>query len=336
MQVLRQKKIAYFLTLVLFFTGFSWPVCVLGSAAIRDSTVSSDRIMIGTFANDATFRTDYYFTQGISVNVIHPVFSKSPVNKILLKASGATNSYYGLKVIYNGFTPLKILDPNIRYGDRPYAAYIYSTHYRVSNNQVKKQRFTSGFDLGFMGPGARAGEFQSKVHQWLHSPPPKGWQHQLQTDVVLGYQAAYEKQLLPAYRALELIGAVRASLGTLNTFGAGELLLRTGKMNGYFQNLGIASRPNRQNLQRFQFYAQGRLTGQLVGYNATLQGGLLNKHNAYTLDASQISRTVLQRSAGLVCAYQGISFESSVVWISREFDHARRHKWMHFDLRFVF
>ena len=297
--------------------------------------VSPDKILAGTFANDATFRTDYYFTQGISVNLVHPVFGKLPVNKIMLQSKASHTQYHGILVRYDGFTPLKILEANIRYGDRPYAAYIYVKNYQVNNFKDKKQRLTSGLDLGFLGPGAGAKQFQIKVHEWLDSPRPLGWDNQLRTDLILGYTADYEKQLLGVGKILEVIGNAGASVGTLYTHAAGGLFIRTGKMNPYFQNLGITSRENRGNLQKFQFFAQGRLTGKLVGYNATLQGGLLNQQNPYTLSASQISRAIRQEAAGLVCTYGGVSFERSVVWISPEFKNARPHKWMFFELQFV-
>jgi lipid A 3-O-deacylase len=303
--------------------------------SVPDSTVSSDRIWAGTFANDATFRTDYYFTQGLSVNLVHPGLHKSPVNKILFRAGSGSTRYYGIQVRSDSFTPLKILDPKIRFGDRPYAGYIYATQYLISNNPVKKQRFTSGLDIGLLGPGAGAKQLQTKAHELLDSPKPLGWDNQLRTDLVLGYQASLEKQVLAAGKILELMGNAGASVGTLYTFASGGLFVRAGKMNPYFQNLGITSRANRSGTQKFQFYAQGRITGKLVGYNATLQGGLLNHHNPYTLPTELVSRTVLQKTAGLVGAYGGISFESSVVWISPEFKDARHHQWMHFELRFV-
>ena len=300
-----------------------------------DSIVSSDKIFAGTFANDATFRTDYYFTQGLTANLVHPALQHSPVNKILFGLKESTNRYYGIGIRYDGFTPLKILDKNIRYGDRPYAAYVYTSHYQINNNTAKKQRLTNGLDIGFIGPGAGAKAFQTKVHQWLDSPPPQGWDYQIRNDLILAYHANFEKQLVALGKTAALIGNTGATLGTLYTFATGGVLLRAGKMNNYFQNLGLAARENRQGLQKFQFYAQGRLNGRLVGYNATLQGGLLNKHSPYTLSANQVSRAVLQKSAGLVCTYGGVSFESSVVWISPEFEDARRHQWMHFDLRFI-
>jgi len=330
MYLLFLKKKYLLFVLCLFFT----PISLL--AAISGDTInSSDKILAGTFANDATFRTDYYFTQGISANLVHPDLRKSPVNKILLGNKKRGLHYYGLKVAYDGFTPLSIEDQNIRYGDRPYAAYIYATQYKIQMNAIKKQRLTSGLDLGFMGPGAGTRAFQTKVHEWLDAPAPQGWQYQVKTDLVLGYNAVYEKGLISRFKAAELIGTAGASLGTLYTHAQTGLLLRTGKMNGYFQNLGIAHRQNRINLQRFQFYAQGRVNGKLVGYNATLQGGLLNRNSVYTIKAPDIKRTVLQKSAGLVGAYKGICFESSVVWLSPEFRNGRSHKYMFFELRFI-
>lgn len=310
----------------------------LAAQTLPDSSVqavSPDKLLTGTFANDATFRTDYYFTQGISANLVLPVFHKSPLNKLLLRPGAYPTSYHGIRLVYEGFTPLVIGDPEIRYGDRPFASYLYSSHYRILNHPGRRQRFTAALELGFMGPGTGAGKFQSMVHQWLDAPKPLGWQHQIRTDLVLNYRLAYEKQLLHLGRGAELIGAARAALGSLHTFAAGDLLLRTGKMNGYFQNLGISSRHNRSGLQLFQFYAQAGLSGRLVGYNATLQGGMFNRHNPYTLPAGQLARAVRQANAGLVCTYKGVSFESSVVWLSPEFDQARRHKWMHFEIMFA-
>jgi hypothetical protein len=299
------------------------------------TVVSSDKMLAGIFDNDATFRTDYYFTQGLSANLVLPAFAKSPLNKLLLQPAAYPASYHGIRLVYEGFTPLVIGDPAIRYGDRPFAAYLYTSHYRILNHPQRKQRWTTALDLGIIGPGVGAKQFQTKVHQWLDAPKPMGWDYQIQNDVVLNYRVAYEKQLLHLARVAELIGGGQASLGTLYTFAAADLRLRTGKMNGYFQNLGLSSRLNRHALQQFQFYAQGALSGRLVGYNATLQGGVLNRHSPYTLGSGLVNRAVRQSTAGLVCTYQGVSLESAVVWITPEFDHARSHKWMHFEVQFA-
>jgi hypothetical protein len=300
------------------------------------SSVSPDHIIAYTFANDAFFRTDYYFTQGMTLDVVLPLLAKSPVNKILLGGKLKAVRYHGVKLVYDGFTPLRIQDDFIRVGDRPYASYIYASLYRVANQPTRHQRFTSGLDVGFIGPAAGAKGFQTKVHKLLDAPTPRGWDYQIQHDLVLGYQVAFEKQVAAGGKVAELIGTTRASVGTLHTLAATGLLLRLGKMNPYFSNLGVASSASHSGLQKLQVYAQGRLEGRLVGYNATLQGGVFNQQSPYTLRANQVSRAVAQGNGGLVLAYGGVRFEPSATWVSPEFRGGRTHRWFQVDLRVAF
>ncbi|WP_338074397.1 lipid A deacylase LpxR family protein [Hymenobacter busanensis] len=300
------------------------------------AAVSPDRLIGYSFANDAYFRTDYYFTQGMTLNVVHPGLRHSPVNRVLLRPRAGSTSYFGVRLRYDGFTPLRIQDPFIRVGDRPYASYIYAALYRMANNPSRRQRLTSAVNLGFIGPAAGAKGFQTTLHEWLGAPTPRGWDYQVQNDVVLGYQLGAEKQLAAVGRLAELIGTADASLGTLYTYASAGGLLRVGKLNPYFQNLGLTSRTNRARLRKFQLYAQARTEARLIGYDATLQGGLLNRHNSYTLSANQVKRGVLRSSAGLVVAYGGVSVETSAAFVSPEFDGARRHKWVQFGLEAAF
>ncbi len=307
-------------------------------AAIPPDSMATctDKILISTFSNDATFRTDYYFTQGITLNMVWPELQKSPLTKLTIKSRNPAKRYYGVAVVYDGFTPLKITDPNLRYNDRPYAAYIYTSHYLVLNNPLKNWRISSGVDIGIIGPEAGAKGFQTKVHEWTNNPKPLGWDYQVRTDLVLGYRVELQKQLLSFGNTFELIGGGKVALGTLNTNAAGTILARVGKLNSYFQNLGVSSKENRVNLQRFQFYAQGSLEARVVGYNATLQGGLLNKTSPAVLRADQIKRGIWHKTAGLVCAYKGFGFGSSIIWSTPEFIGARHHKWIQFNLAVAF
>ncbi|UOQ54238.1 lipid A deacylase LpxR family protein [Hymenobacter cellulosivorans] len=311
------------------------PLGTLAQQKAADS-VSTDRLVFYTFANDAFFRTDYYFTQGMTLNLVLPGLRKSPVNKILLPGPPASIRHYGVKLHYDGFTPLRIQDDTIRRGDRPYASYIYATLYRTATSPAAKRRLTSGLSFGFIGPAAGAKGFQTKVHELLDAPTPRGWDYQIRNDVVLGYEARVEQQILAVGRAVEVIGQGQASLGTLNTFAGGGLLVRVGKMTPYFQNLGLASRANRAGLAKFQLYATGLAEGRLVGYNATMQGGLFNRASPYTLPASDIKRVVGQGTVSLVAAYAGLSFRTSAVWITPEFRGSRHHAWVQFGLGVAF
>ncbi|GAB2459591.1 hypothetical protein GCM10011375_09510 [Hymenobacter qilianensis] len=295
------------------------------------SVVSPDHLIAYSFANDAFFRTDYYFTQGMSLNVVLPALAKSPVNKILLGGKMAAVRYHGVKLFYDGFTPLRIQDAFIRVGDRPYASYIYASLYRIANQPRQRQRLTAGLDLGFIGPAAGAKGFQTKVHELLDAPTPQGWDYQVRNDLVMGYHVAAEKQIAAGGKFVELIGTARASVGTLYTLAATGLLVRAGKMNPYFSDLGVNSTVGRAGGKKLQVFAQGRLEGRVVGYNATLQGGMLNRQSPYTLSASQLKRGIVQGSGGLVLTYGRVRFEPSATWVSPELRGGRAHRWVQFD-----
>lgn len=320
---------------VLFLFGLarvSW-----GQAApLADSSqVSPDRFITYTFANDAFFRTDYYFTQGMTLGVVHPALRHSPVNRVLPAPAGTTR-YHGLRLHYDGFTPLRIQDDFIRVGDRPYASYIYAESFQVANDPARRCRLTTALSIGFMGPAAGAKGFQTKLHAWLGAPTPRGWDYQVRNDVVLGCAAKLEKQLLAVGRGAEVVGAATASLGTLYTYAGAGARLREGLFNPYFSRLGVAGRGGRSGLRRAQLYTEGQLEGRLVGYNATLQGGLLRRDNPYVLPARAVRRTVTRATGTVGLGYEGVRVQLSAFWVSREFRGARAHKYAQLGLEAIF
>ncbi|MBC8084502.1 MAG: lipid A deacylase LpxR family protein, partial [Hymenobacter sp.] len=229
------------------------------------SQTSPDRLVAYTFANDAVFRTDYYFTQGMTLLLVLPGLRHSPVNRLLGPVPAGSTRYHGIRLHYDGFTPLRIQDAFIRPHDRPYAAYLYADLLRVANQPARRRRLTTALNLGIIGPAVGAKGFQTRLHEWLDAPTPRGWDYQVRNDVVLGYEARLEQQVLAVGRGLELIGTGTASLGTLQTYASGGGRLRVGLLNPYFQSLGG---PRRAAPRRVQLYAEGQLEGRLVGYNA--------------------------------------------------------------------
>ena len=324
------------LQLVLFTLLF--PIASKAGQLTDSVKINQDKIFYFIFDNDATFRVDYYYTQGLGATHYNPVFRKSVVNKVLMKvASKNAESFYGLAYKYDGFTPTNIRDPAIRIGDRPYAAYMYFSQIAGTTDQSRQMRFASSLDVGMIGPVAGAGRFQRVIHEYLDHGIPRGWKYQIKNDLVLNYNLNYQKGLIHT-ASLELIGEAEASVGTLYTRASAGALLRVGWLNNYFSDLGISNRASRQSagLRNFQLFAFARSQGRLVGYNATMQGGVLNNKNVYTLPASAISRTVLESQTGLVCLIKGLRLESAVSFISPEFRGSRSHKWMHFNVGFAF
>ncbi|WP_158267563.1 lipid A deacylase LpxR family protein [Adhaeribacter arboris] len=317
---------------------FFFSLTTRASVAADSTTINSTRLFYFIFDNDATFKVDYYYTQGIGVVHYNPAFRKSPINKVLIQPSKSrSEQFYGLAYKYDSFTPTNIRDPNIRLGDRPYASYMFVTQVAGTTDKIRHERFTSSLDLGFLGPATGAGKFQRAIHEYLHHGVPQGWKYQIKTDLILNYNLDYQKEILRT-QPLELLGEAGASLGTLYTNARAGAYLRFGWMNSYFSDLGISNKAARsqESLRKFQFYAFGRTQGKLVGYNATMQGGIFNSNNIYTLAPNEISRTVLESQTGLVCIIKGMRLESAVSFISPEFKGSRRHKWMHFNVGFAF
>ncbi len=303
----------------------------LGSrAAVPADTLrplSPARLLSCLYANDLFFHTDYYFTQGITLALVHPALARLPTRHLLAAGPSGSTQYHGLALRYDGFTPLRIQDAFIRVGDRPFAAYLYASFFRVGNQPARRQRLTTALDIGFIGPAAGAKAVQSTIHRLLGFAKPRGWGYQIRNAPVLGYRVTAEKQLAALNHA-DLVGSTEASLGTLYTYAGTGLRLRAGHLNPYFASLGAAGPGRRANLQRWQLYGQATLEGRLIGYDATLQGGAFTHHDdPYTMAARDVRRAVLRSSGGLVLAHESLSLAATATWISPEFAGGRSHRW---------
>ena len=282
--------------------------------------ISPLRLLGYTYANDLFFRTDYYFTQGMTLNLVHPALAHSPVNYLLAKGPAGSTQYFGIKLRYDGFTPLRIQDDVIRAGDRPYSAYFYASFYRISNQTLRHRRLTTALEVGFIGPAAGGKPLQTFLHQLTGNAAPRGWDYQIRNDAVLGYHLTFEQQLFATSHA-ELIGSAEASLSTLYTYASAGTKLRIGLLNPYFDNFSVATS------HQWQLYAQAALEGRAIGYDATLQGGIFNRESPYTLTAGQLRRAVWHSSGSLVVAHAGWSFSATAVYVSAEFAGGRTHRW---------
>ncbi len=295
--------------------------------------ISPDRLLSFSYANDLFFRTDYYFTQGLTFTLVHPVLARSPVHHLLPGGPGA--QYHGITLRYDGFTPLRIQDAFIRVGDRPYATYLYASFFRVSSQPARRQRLTTALEIGFIGPAAGGKEVQTTIHRLTNNAPPRGWDYQIRNAPILGYRVAWEK-LLAAPRHVELLSSAEASVGTLYTYAGAGLRLRAGRLNPYLGDLGVTGPAGRAGQPRWQLYGQATLDGRLIAYDATLQGGIFTTNNPYTLAATELRRAVLRSAGGVVLAHAGLSFAATAVWVSPEFTGGRTHRWGVLELKRTF
>ena len=140
---------------------------------------SPARLLRYTYANDLFFRTDYYFTQGMTLTLVHPALARLPVRHLLAAGPRGSTQHHGLTLRYDGFTPLRIQDAFIRVGDRPYAAYFYASFFRISNQPARHQRLTTALEIGFIGPAAGGKELQTAIHRVTGNAEPRGWDYQI-------------------------------------------------------------------------------------------------------------------------------------------------------------
>ncbi len=297
------------------------------------SFVSTNSYLGINFDNDIFSNTDYYYTNGIRFDLVAPIFASSPFAWPMLPYRKESMNYHGMTIVQNMYTPTNPDTISVIEGDRPFAAYIYFGHHKTTLSKKRRYRQYSEIILGLIGPGSLGGFVQSQIH----NIEPVGWENQIQNDLVLNYTAVIEKGIFnPAYFDLNVFAD--GQIGTLyDNIGAG-IRLRAGKLNPYFSMPNLATSKSIEgkdalNLQ-YGFLASSRL--RVIIYDATLQGGVFNPNNNYTISASDIERLVLQASVGIYFAYKQLGLTYEHFYISPEFENAKNHQWGHLNLTYCF
>ena len=171
-----------------------------------------------------------------------------------------------------------------------------------------------------MGPAALGDQIQTNIHRWLKNPLPHGWQYQVQNDIIINYQLNYEKQLIVAPGNFLLNTTAEARMGTLNDKLSGGFNFMAGRFNKRFMPVTYAKRKT-----EYYFYAQSRLN--FIGYDASLQGGLFNHSNPYTISAEDISRVNFQADAGIIVNLKKFYLSYTQSFLTQEFRTGRSHRW---------
>lgn len=95
------------------------------------------------------------------------------------------------------FTPDDISVSTLQRGDRPYAGWTYAAAGIVAFHQEcggdATRIDTLDLALGVVGPASQADTVQRTWHEWIGSPEPQGWQHQLDDEP--GLVLTYERRL---------------------------------------------------------------------------------------------------------------------------------------------
>jgi hypothetical protein len=287
-----------------------------------DSLSKPESYVNVNYDNDFFSATDRYYTQGIQVQLINRFIKYSPLSYALIPLGKGSKNYYGINIEQDCFTPKSIRYDSINYLERPFAATAFLSHMLVSLDAERKQLLQTQLDLGVLGPCARCEDEQKAIHKALVNIRPLGWEGQIAADYIINYRAKYEKALVYTKYA-EVMGNVSLRAGTLYTDGALGIHLRTGWMNPYFNNLGIAKNGGR----KFQFYLFAKVNARAVGYNATMQGGMFNTNSIFVIPDKDISRLVYDGTAGIHLVIRHLQLEYSRSYITPEFKRGVDHGW---------
>ena len=271
------------------------------------------------YENDFFSATDQYYTQGIHLEVVSPAMKKFFLSKLLVHPKW-NYIKYGVGLEHDAYTPTSIGSDSILHGDRPFAACLFLKTSLIAIDPENKQRFSASLSTGVIGPAAGGKEMQTDIHRWLNNVTPHGWQYQIQNDAIVNYEVDYEKQLMTIdkYLLIDAEGMIRA--GTLSDkAGIGSTL-----MFGYFDS------PYSKEItsgKAFRMYAYEHPEIAVIGYDATLEGGLFDRTSPYTLKSGDLNRFVFQNRFGFVVVVRRINLEYFQSVKSNEFNTGKMHVW---------
>lgn len=288
--------------------------------------VNADAYIRFQYENDFFTAKDYYYTQGINLEVVHPSFTKFFLNKILV-APKADSHQFGISIEHNGYTPTSITYDGILYGDRPFTAALMFKNFSMSANAVKRRRITTSLTLGVIGPAAGGYWMQSTIHRWVNDVQPLGWKYQIQNDVIVNYEASIEKNWVRSQERILVNTFAAARIGTLNTKLSSGLVIMAGRIHPRITSIFAPNENAVASSRKFNFHFYIQPMINLVGYDATLQGGLFNASSPYTIPAGDVERFTFQINGGLVISAGSVYLEYFRTYISKEFETGLDHKW---------
>lgn len=219
--------------------------------------------------------------------------------------------------------------PEAKYIDRPIAGYLYAGA-NLNLLYKNESNLKLGAQLGMIGPASLAKEAQTFIHNTFGLYPIDGWQFQIKNAAQVNLAAEYNK-LLARASWVDLSLTSYANLGTGFTGAGAGPLMRIGNFNQLFnsfstQSIAIANTVAPLHKHEFFFYYKPQFN--LVGYNATIQGGLFNSPATYPQIIGKIKPAVFSQEFGLAYAGTRWIFNIAAYTRGKETNYMLApHKW---------
>jgi len=157
--------------------------------------------------------------------------------------------------------------------DRPYAGWLYGGFF-YSVVDVDGSELAFGLDMGCLGPCAGGRATQSLMHKVLNQPEPRGWSSQLGNELGLVLRAGGRAPFWRFHPNADLRAGVSMRAGNIFTDLSTEATLRAGRLQVTADGVGV--------------YGFARGSVRAVGYDATLQGGMLSDEGGRTVKPRRV------------------------------------------------
>ena len=279
--------------------------------------MSNDIYFRINYDNDLFVNQDKNYTQGYSLEFVSPSLVKNPINRLFFNLANDKRRA-GLVFEHLGFTPDQYDEVGIQENDRPFAGVLYLKSFSISTDQKFKQRLSSKLSIGIIGPAALGKEIQTSIHEATNGRVPRGWDNQIKNQPIINYGTDYEKEIYRAREYFSLTANGSAMVGNLYTKAS----------IGFNSSLGLIHNPYKNDQQRkFKIYSYLHSTVSLIGYDGTLQGGIILDKSVHTIPANEISRIVSQINYGFVLHTKFIYLEYYNTYITKEIKSLGSANW---------
>ncbi len=192
-------------------------------------------ILVLEYENDLFAGEDRYYTSGVRASWITPG-SGVPgllrdVGELIPFFPGQGELKASWSIGQSMYTPKDIEEANPRADDRPYAGWLYVSGGLAEETGDRLDRLQ--LTLGVVGPASLAEQTQKTIHEFMGSPIPQGWDHQLGNELTL--MVSYERQWRSRVRAadegwrIDLTPHWGGTLGTPFSLVNAGLTLRAGR-----------------------------------------------------------------------------------------------------------
>jgi len=280
----------------------------------------SEKMLSIQWDNDMPVGQDQYYTNGFHFSLISPELNGLFIKQILLPKKKETIVFHGLSVSQEIYTPDAYLSRVPLHNDRPYASALYATFFNINSIPSSHFSYKSEIVLGVIGPFALGKDVQVGWHELINAHVPRGWDSQMNTDLILNYNIELQKGLINDEN-LSVILFNKTQMGTykINTQLGSKITI--GIFNDKFSSLDVSKNSSKNWLANLEFQIQS----SIIGYDATMQGGLLNNKNVISFDANYIERLTHSGTFALNIGFNNLLLTTSLTSLSPEFKGGKKH-----------